>query len=71
MTGKQDATAQNGVEWVKQLVADLQIPGLSKYHIAREHTTELVDKASKASSMKANPIILTNEELAEILRAAI
>ena len=33
--------------------------------------SELVEKAAKASSMKANPIVLTTQELAEILRLAI
>jgi alcohol dehydrogenase class IV len=35
------------------------------------HFNELVNKAAQASSMKANPIVLTAEELAEILRAAL
>jgi alcohol dehydrogenase class IV len=30
----------------------------------------LVEKAAKASSMKANPIVLTNAELTTILQAA-
>jgi len=31
----------------------------------------LVEKAQRASSMKANPILLEADELAEILRAAL
>jgi alcohol dehydrogenase class IV len=30
----------------------------------------LVEKAAKASSMKANPIVLTSEELTEIIARA-
>jgi hypothetical protein len=31
----------------------------------------LVEKASKASSMKANPVVLTRDELTEALQAAL
>jgi alcohol dehydrogenase class IV len=70
LTGKPTATASDGVEWVRRLVADLQIPGLRHYGILPEHTAELVAKAEKASSMKANPIALTPAELAGILENA-
>jgi alcohol dehydrogenase class IV len=71
VTGKANAPAEAGVEWVRALVADLKIPGLSHYGIQREHTDELVAKASHASSMKANPIVLTPDELAGILSRAL
>jgi alcohol dehydrogenase class IV len=71
LTGNSSATAADGVEWVGKLVADLQIPHLSKYGIHEEHVADLILKAANASSMKANPIALTPEELAETLRAAI
>jgi len=59
------------VEWVRALVADLQIERLGSYGIKREDVGELVEKSMKASSMKANPIVLTPEELAETLQKAI
>jgi alcohol dehydrogenase class IV len=70
-TGDDHATADAGVEWVRQLVDDLQIPRLGTYGIKSEHVDELVRKAAQASSMKANPIVLTAEELAEILQQAL
>ena len=70
LTG-QAATADEGVDWVRQLVTALGIPRLGRYGIAREHTAELVEKAGQASSMKANPITLTGAELAGILEAAL
>jgi alcohol dehydrogenase class IV len=70
-TGGAGATAEAGVEWVRNLVADLNIPGLGHYGLKPEHTAELVEKASRASSMKANPITLTPDELAEILTCAL
>jgi alcohol dehydrogenase class IV len=71
VTGSRTADAEAGIEWVRKLVADLGIPGLGRYGLTREHTAELVAKASHASSMKANPIELTPEELADVLERAL
>ena len=71
LTGEANSTADDGVEWLRKLVTDLQIPRLGAYGITRAHTAELVDKAAQASSMKANPIALTAEELGEILETAL
>jgi alcohol dehydrogenase class IV len=71
LTGNQHATADAGMEWVQKLVADLPIPKLGAYGIAEEHVADIVAKAAKASSMKANPIVLTPEELVQTLRQAI
>jgi alcohol dehydrogenase class IV len=59
------------VDWVRKLVADLAIPPLGSYGIREEHVADLVEKAMHASSMKANPIALTREELADTLRQAL
>jgi alcohol dehydrogenase class IV len=71
LTGKAAAVADDGVEWVGRLVADLRIPRLGTYGIRREATNEIVGKAATASSMKANPVTLTREELTQILERAL
>jgi alcohol dehydrogenase class IV len=71
VTGNESTEADDGVRWVSSLVRDLQIPGLGAYGISSQHTNELVAKAAQASSMKANPIQLTAEELANTLAAAL
>jgi alcohol dehydrogenase class IV len=71
LTGSATAIAESGVEWVRKLVADLGIPSLGHYGLKQEHTAELVERASQASSMKANPIVLTPDELARILQRAL
>jgi len=71
LTGESSAKAQDGVRWVSKLVRALQIPTLREYGIGEQHVSELVEKAAQASSMKANPIPLTAEELTEVLRAAL
>jgi alcohol dehydrogenase class IV len=71
LTGKINATAADGVAWVRDLSAALAIPLLSNYGIRREHFPEIVDKSARASSMKGNPIVLTANELGEILEKAL
>ena len=71
LTGKGSATAEDGVEWVRLLVAELGIPRLGSYGITPEHTADLVEKATRSNSMKANPIALTTQELGAILEAAL
>jgi alcohol dehydrogenase class IV len=53
--------------WLKQFVGRLQTRGLGQLGLAKEQVPELVQKATKASSMKANPIVLTTEELTEVV----
>lgn len=62
--------AEAGVDWVRELVPTLKIPGLGTYGITEDDFPLLIKKAQRASSMKANPIELSEEELDSILRAA-
>ena len=65
------ASPEDGVEWVANLVRQLEIPPLREYGIGSRHVPDIVAKASRASSMKANPIVLTDEELAEVAESAL
>jgi alcohol dehydrogenase class IV len=71
LTGKATATAEDGIKWVRELIVDLKIPRLRTYGMKAEHAVELVEQAAQASSMKANPIVLSREELAGILDEAL
>jgi alcohol dehydrogenase class IV len=71
LTGDSKAKADDGVKWVRALVTDLKIPRLGSFGIQQTHIADLVTKAAKASSMKANPIVLMPEELTEILEQAL
>jgi alcohol dehydrogenase class IV len=71
VTGNPAAIAADGVQWVSDLVRSLPIPPLSQYGVGSDHVPVLVEKAAQASSMKANPIALTAEELAETLTRAL
>jgi alcohol dehydrogenase class IV len=71
LTGKPKAAAEDGARFATELCRRLNIPPLSAHGIRTEDVADLVDKASKASSMKGNPIVLSEEELSGILKWAI
>ena len=71
LTGDATATAEDGVRWVRALVAELKIPALRTYGVTSEQVSVLVQNAAQASSMKANPLPLTADELTALLRAAV
>lgn len=71
ITGDERASTQMGVEWLKNLCADLHIPYLGSYGITRNDFPVLIEKASVASSMKPNPIRLTAEEMEMVLNLAL
>jgi alcohol dehydrogenase class IV len=71
LTGRPGASANDGVQWVRSLCADLQIPPLRTYGIAQAASTALCHKAGQSSSMKGNPLPLTPEELREVLERAL
>jgi alcohol dehydrogenase class IV len=71
LTGRDNASPEHGVEWVRSLGATLGIPRLSAYGIARVQIAEIVAQAQQASSMKANPVALTAEELSAVLAETI
>jgi alcohol dehydrogenase class IV len=71
LTGRSNAKAEDGARWVHDLVGGLQIPSLGTYGVTRADARAIVDASAKASSMKANPIVLTTEELDAILARAL
>ena len=70
LTGSQAATADDAIAWLRALVKECEIPRLSSYGFRPAEAAEVVAKASVASSMKANPLVLNDEELTAILLAA-
>jgi alcohol dehydrogenase class IV len=70
LTGREDAIAEDGVKWLEALCEELQIPRLGEMGVKLEEIDNLVEKGREASSMKANPIRLTDQELREILTMA-
>jgi len=71
LTDRPSATSADGIAWVRDQVRALGVPPLSRYGLSVADVDPLVQQASRASSMKANPVLLTDEELAGILAAAL
>ncbi len=71
VTGRPQAVAEDAANWAAQLITQLEIPPLRAYGIGGHEIPPLVEKAARASSMKANPITLTPDELSEIVFRAI
>lgn len=70
LTGLASAGEDDAVRWIEDLCAALSVPPLSAYGLTHAQLPELLDKSAVSSSMKANPIVLTREEMQEILVAA-
>lgn len=67
LTGKTTARATDGVRWVQNLCAALKLPSLVDFGLKEQDFATLLAKSYKSSSMKGNPIVLTDKELMEIL----
>jgi len=71
LTGRSEASVEDGIDWVRALSAELSIPALHAWGVREADSPGVAEKAAKASSMQANPLPLTEEELIAVLRAAL
>jgi len=60
-----------GVAHVAELVRSVGTEPLGKFGLKQEHIAEVARRAQHASSMKANPVSLSEEILADCLRRAL
>jgi alcohol dehydrogenase class IV len=67
LTGKATARAAEGVAWLQDLCAELEVPPLGQFGLGEQDFPTVVEKSRKSSSMKSNPIELADDELMEIL----
>ena len=71
LTGNPGAKAAEGVAWIQDLAGFLNVAPLSDFGITENDFPFIIEKAQRASSMKGNPIRLTDNELLQILALAI
>jgi alcohol dehydrogenase class IV len=71
LTGRPAATADDGVAWARDICAEFEIPPLTVYGVSEQDVAGLVEESARTSSMKGNPLVLTPEELREILLRSI
>jgi len=67
LTGQPDAPPEDAIAWLRRLTAALSIPGLASYGLDQNEIAPVVMAAQKASSMRGNPIDLSDEEVGEIV----
>ena len=65
------ATAQDGANWVQEMVKKLKIPSLSDFELTSDSFPELIEKARNSSSMQGNPMELDSAQLFEILNKSL
>jgi len=71
MTGREQATAAQGIEWIAELGEDLHIPTLGSYGFSKSAIPPIVDRTMGASSTRGNPIVLEAQEISAAIEAAL
>jgi alcohol dehydrogenase class IV len=71
LTGRPGAPAEDAAAWVRELVSALDIPGLGAWGVKPGDLPALVEGAKRASSMRGNPLPLSDDELTEIAARAL
>ena len=70
-SGRDDLATEAGVNEIAAMVADLRIPRLREFGVTPTRVPEMVALARKSSSMRYNPVVLSDDALAEALSRAI
>lgn len=70
LTGDENATIKDGMNWISDLCRHLSIPKFEDFGMKKEDFPVIIEKSMGASSMKGNPITLTEAELEEMLEKA-
>jgi alcohol dehydrogenase class IV len=71
LTGSPRASAADGALWLHELIHRLGIPCLGHWGLTSKDLPDLLARARIASSMKGNPIPLSDEELDRIVSRAL
>jgi len=71
VTTDQNASVEDGVRWIAELVKSMQIKGLAEYGMKEEDFPRIITMSSASSSMKGNCIELNEKEMREILSRAL
>ncbi len=71
LTGKGTSVPSDGVAWVQSLCEELDIPSLSQIGLDKTMIPAVAAQARNASSMKGNPVELSERELSDILERAL
>jgi alcohol dehydrogenase class IV len=70
LTGERGAAIEDGVAWVRQTLTALAIPGLGAFGLGLDQAGEIAAQAQRSSSMRGNPVALSQGDLRAILARA-
>lgn len=70
LTGRNGSDASDAIDWIHAICQQLHIEPLMKFGVAEENFQAIIEKARRASSMKGNPVQLSESELWHILEMA-
>jgi alcohol dehydrogenase class IV len=71
LTGNPAAAVEDGLAWILQTVALLEIPRLAAFGVSPQDADDVAAKAAGSSSMQGNPVALSQDDLRAILLQAI
>lgn len=71
LTGSANARAKEAVEWINDICRALNVPSLADIGLKESDFDTVIQNAKNSSSMKGNPIMLSDEELMCILKQSL
>jgi alcohol dehydrogenase class IV len=71
LTGRPDASTEDGLAWIRETLVLLHVPGLAAFGLGPEQAGEIAAKALVSSSMKGNPVALSPADLEAALLQAL
>jgi alcohol dehydrogenase class IV len=71
LTGDPASSIEDGLAWIRETLAMLQVPGLAAFGLGPQHVGEVAAKALTSSSMQGNPVALSHDDLEAILLQAL
>jgi alcohol dehydrogenase class IV len=71
LTGQPGASIEDGLAWIRETLLLLHVPGLAAFGVGPEQASEIAAKALASSSMKGNPVTLTQADLEAALLQAL
>jgi alcohol dehydrogenase class IV len=67
LTGRPEASPEDAITWLAELTSAMSIPGLASYGLNQDAIATVVTAAQRASSMRGNPIELSDQAVTEIV----
>jgi alcohol dehydrogenase class IV len=71
LTGKPGASVEDGLAWIGETLTRLGVPGLAAFGLGAEQADAIAAAALASSSMRGNPVPLSQDQLAAVFLEAL